>query len=80
MSNINKLKRFQAWRTGEDERTLADTINFNISDAINGVIEEHSEMYEVLERLINPKNCKKDIIHIIGNAESLLAKARGENQ
>lgn len=36
------------------------------------------EMYELLEMLVNPDNCKKDIIHIIGNAESLLAKARGE--
>lgn len=36
------------------------------------------EMYELLEKLVNPDNCKKDIIHIIGNAESLLAKARGE--
>ena len=36
------------------------------------------EMYEMLERLVDPSNCKKDIIHIIGNAESLLAKARGE--
>lgn len=36
------------------------------------------EMYALLEKLVNPDNCKKDIIHIIGNAESLLAKARGE--
>jgi hypothetical protein len=37
------------------------------------------EMYALLEKLVNPDNCRKDIIHIIGNAESLLARARGEH-
>ena len=32
------------------------------------------DMIRILESLVNPENCKKDIIHIIGNAESLLAK------
>lgn len=36
------------------------------------------EMYGLLEKLVNPDNCKKDIVHIIGSAENLLAKARGE--
>ena len=34
--------------------------------------EENAKLREILERLVNPENCKKDIIHIIGNAESLL--------
>ncbi|MEC9061535.1 MAG: hypothetical protein VYC55_08000 [Pseudomonadota bacterium] len=36
------------------------------------------EMYNLLERLTNPNNCKKDIIHLLGEADNLLAKARGE--
>lgn len=34
--------------------------------------EENAKLREVLEKLVNPDNCKKDIIHVIGNAEQLL--------
>ena len=37
------------------------------------------EMYCLLERLTSHSNCKKDIIHLLGEADSLLAKARGES-
>lgn len=36
------------------------------------------EMYDLLERLTDHNNCKKDIIHLLGEADNLLAKARGE--
>ena len=36
------------------------------------ITEENAKLREILESLVNPGNCKKDIIHIIGNAESLL--------
>lgn len=36
------------------------------------ITEENAKLREILERLVNPGNCKKGIIHIIGNAESLL--------
>lgn len=36
--------------------------------------QENAELREILEMLINPENCKKDIIHIIGSAENLLNK------
>ena len=32
------------------------------------------ELVGLLQKLIDPNNCKKDIIHIIGNAESLLGR------
>lgn len=41
--------------------------------------EENEKLREVLERLVNPENCKKDIIHIIGNAESLLNQLNEQN-
>ena len=41
--------------------------------------EENAKLQEVLERLVNPDNCKKDIIHIIGNAESLLNQLKDQN-
>lgn len=37
------------------------------------------DMYNLLERLTSYDNCKKDIIHLLGEADSLLAKARGES-
>lgn len=37
------------------------------------------EMYDLLERLTSHDNCKKDIIHLFGEADNLLAKARGES-
>lgn len=37
------------------------------------------EMYNLLERLTSHDNCKKDIIHLLGEADNLLAKARGEH-
>lgn len=54
---------------------ICDTV-YELADA--HLIAAAPEMYKLLEKLVNPKNCKKDIIHIIGNAESLLKKARGE--
>lgn len=42
------------------------------------LIAASPEMYNLLERLANPNNCKKDIIHLLGEADNLLAKARGE--
>lgn len=41
--------------------------------------EENAKLREILERLVNPENCKKDIIHIIGNAESLLNQLKEQN-
>lgn len=38
------------------------------------------EMYNLLERLTSHDNCKKDIIHLLGEADNLLAKARGEHE
>ena len=53
-----------------------------IEDAINNhdrLTEENAKLREILERLVNPENCKKDIIHIIGNAESLLNQLKEQN-
>jgi hypothetical protein len=36
------------------------------------------KMYDLLKRLTNNDNCKKDIIHLLGEADNLLAQARGE--
>lgn len=41
--------------------------------------EENAKLREALERLVNPDNCKKDIIHIIGNAESTLNQPKDQN-
>ena len=38
--------------------------------------KDKAELVELLQKLVNPENCKKDIIHIIGNAESLLEKMK----
>ena len=36
--------------------------------------EDKAELVDLLRNLVNPENCKKDIIHIIGSAESLLER------
>lgn len=74
MSNIEKLKRYQAWRSGEDERVMVDAIDFNISYAINGVIEEHVEMYEMLSSLL--KEYPVTLAHN-KDIEKLLENVRG---
>ena len=42
------------------------------------LIASAPKMYDLLNRLTNNDNCKKDIIHLLGEADNLLAKARGE--
>ena len=41
--------------------------------------EENAKLRKVLERLVSPGNCRKDIIHIIGNAESLLNQLKDQD-
>ncbi len=36
------------------------------------------KMYDLLERLTSHDNCRKDIIHLLGEADGLLAEIRGE--
>lgn len=50
-----------------------------ILDNHDRLTEENAKLREVLERLVNPDNCKKDIIHIISNAESLLNQLKDQN-
>ena len=38
-----------------------------------------NKLYKSLLAEINTNNCKKDIIHIIGNAESLLNQLKDQN-
>ena len=63
-----------------------DTYNFETSavepsdkEIANAhLIAAAPEMYRLLERLTDHKNYKKDMIHLLGEADSLLARARGE--
>ncbi|AUR90616.1 hypothetical protein NVP1148O_27 [Vibrio phage 1.148.O._10N.286.54.A10] len=50
-----------------------DDWNFTINH-INQLEADKAELLFLLHRLANPENCNKDIIHIIGNAESMLEK------
>lgn len=62
------------------------TDDFDVVCVPHGIRNQHDAtlisaapaMYNLLERLTNPNNCKKDIIHLLGEADNLLAKARGE--
>ncbi|AUR93854.1 hypothetical protein NVP1189B_28 [Vibrio phage 1.189.B._10N.286.51.B5] len=49
---------------------LLDTIG----EEIDSIKSDNEELLDLLRNLVNPDNCKKDIIHIIGNAESILEK------
>lgn len=53
---------------------------FEAGKANARLISAAPEMYNLLERLTSHDNCKKDIIHLLGEADSLLAKARGEHE
>ena len=59
----------------DDGEVVADYV-YEEADA--HLIAAAPEMYNLLERLTSHNNCKKDIIHLLGEADSLLAKARGE--
>lgn len=72
-----------------DDRNIfyADYPNVTVKGDTNQSVEAISnahliaaapEMYNLLERLTSHDNCKKDIIHLLGEADNLLAKARGE--
>lgn len=66
-----------------DGESTCDETNYEvIVQAINNhdrLTEENAKLREVLERLVNPDNCKKDIIHVIGNAESILNQLKDQN-
>ena len=36
------------------------------------------ELFELLEQLVNPENCRKDVIHLMSEADSLLDKIKQE--
>ncbi|AUR93092.1 restriction alleviation protein [Vibrio phage 1.182.O._10N.286.46.E1] len=46
------------------------------SGQITQLEKEKAELVGLLQKLIDPENCRKDIIHIIGNAESLLERVK----
>ena len=50
--SIETLKLFNAWRTGEDDRTMdeAGIVPSEVTKAINEVIEQHKELYRLLDR------------------------------
>lgn len=37
------------------------------------------ELFNMLERLVSPENCRKDVIHLMSEAESLLDKIKQES-
>ena len=37
------------------------------------------ELFNMLERLVSQENCRKDVIHLMGEAESLLDKIKQES-
>ena len=45
-----------------------------LGDEIDSLNSDKDELLDLLRSLVNPDNCKKDIIHIIGKAESMLEK------
>ena len=59
----------------DDGEVVADYV-YKEADA--HLIAAAPEMYNLLEMLTNHNNSRKDIIHLLGEADSLLAKARGE--
>lgn len=63
-----------------NEIAYIDMCNFGDfeGEANAHLIAAAPEMYDLLERLTSHDNCKKDIIHLLGEADNLLAKARGE--
>ena len=46
----------------------------NLLTHIDRIEQENAEYREILQKLVNPSNCKKDVIHIISSAEQLLNK------
>ena len=60
---------------GEIGECICDTV-YEEADA--HLIAAAPDMYDLLKRLTSHDNCKKDIVHLLGEADSLLAKARGE--
>ena len=46
------------------------------SEKVAQLEKDKAELVDLLRNLVNPNNCKKDIIHIIGNAESLLERMK----
>ena len=67
-----------AWKEFERTGEVANSAEGLLVHA-SLLTEENAKLREILERLVNPENCKKDIIHIIGNAESLLNQLKGQN-
>jgi hypothetical protein len=49
--SIETLKRFNAWRTGEDDRTMdeAGIVPSEVTAAINDVVSMHEEMIAIIE-------------------------------
>lgn len=58
---------------------IDDAIDSEPKETYSRLTEENAKLREVLESLVNPENCKKDIIHIIGNAESLLNQLKDQS-
>jgi hypothetical protein len=58
--------------------TGKDVIYMNGDNCNAHLIAAAPDMYDLLKRLTSHDNCKKDIVHLLGEADSLLAKARGE--
>lgn len=80
MSTIEKLKQYQKWRAGEDDRVMVEAVPFNVTEMIDAVIRDHGEMYEKLESLAEyfvgvESSFGTSMCYEI---DQLLVKARGE--
>ncbi|AAW67510.1 hypothetical protein [Listonella phage phiHSIC] len=75
---INKIDHSQCVKFVSDGVAEFDAAVYAINN-YDRLLEENAKLRKILERLVNPENCKKDIIHIIGNAESLLNQLKEQN-
>lgn len=48
------------------------------SEKYDRLVEENKRLIDMLKRLISHDNCRKDVIHLMSEAESLLSELGGE--
>lgn len=73
--NVAENSFLELWRSYCDKKSECESLVEENAQ----LKADNAELVELLDKLINPENCKKDIIHIIGSAESLLNQLKEPN-
>jgi hypothetical protein len=62
--------------SGMNEAMIMEGLDFY--DELNQHKQQNAELIDMLERLTSHDNCKKDVVHLMGEADGLLSKIKGE--